>query len=72
MRKRSFEKLAHHLKPGHAYRRGSLVSHSTTIDRDLLRLVQKGLLEKVDAGLYYRPRASRYGGLPLEVGNSKD
>lgn len=64
MRKRSFEKLAHHLKPGHVYRRDSLVSHSTAIDRDLLRLVQKGLLEKVAAGLYYKPRTSRYGDLP--------
>ncbi len=38
---------------------GSLVPNILTHRWRLLRLVQKGLLEKVDAGLYYRPRASR-------------
>lgn len=66
MRTRSFEKLNHHLKPGQVYRRDSLLSYSTAIDRDLIRLVQEGLLEKIAAGLYYKPRTSRYGNLPPE------
>ncbi len=34
------------------------------IDRDLYKLVQQGLLEKIAAGLYYKPQTSRYGDLP--------
>lgn len=41
-----------------------MAMHSTAIDRDLMRLVQNGLLEKVAAGLYYKPQASRFGVLP--------
>ena len=61
---RSFEKLAHHLKPGHVYRRESLLLYSKAVDRDLMRLSLDGLLEKVAPGLYYVPKTSRFGHLP--------
>lgn len=64
MHTRSFEQLANHLQPGHVYRRDHLASYSKAIDRDLMRLVQEGLLEKIAAGLYYSQQASRFGHLP--------
>ncbi|PIQ42621.1 MAG: hypothetical protein COV52_02360 [Gammaproteobacteria bacterium CG11_big_fil_rev_8_21_14_0_20_46_22] len=66
---RSFEKLAHHLKSGHVYRREDLAPYSKAVDRDLMRLSVEGLLEKVAPGLYYAPKASRFGHLPP---NDKD
>ncbi|OGT29830.1 MAG: hypothetical protein A3E87_05735 [Gammaproteobacteria bacterium RIFCSPHIGHO2_12_FULL_35_23] len=61
---RSFEKVAHHLKPGHVYRRENLLPYSKAIDRDLMRLAVDGLLKKVAPGLYYTPKTSRFGHLP--------
>ena len=61
---RSSEKLAHHLKPGYVYRREDLLPYSKAIDRDLIRLVHEGLLEKVAPGLYFKPQSSRFGSLP--------
>ncbi|OGO93715.1 MAG: hypothetical protein A3F41_00900 [Coxiella sp. RIFCSPHIGHO2_12_FULL_44_14] len=66
MRPRSFEKLAHQLTPGHIYRRERLCTRSKAVDRDLMKLVKQGLLEKVAAGLYYVPKQSRFGKLPPE------
>ncbi|MEM9103599.1 MAG: hypothetical protein AAGB12_14910 [Pseudomonadota bacterium] len=63
MRTQSFEKLAHHLKSGHVYRREDLLAFSKAIDRDLSKLRHHGL-EKVGAGLYYYPAQSRFGRLP--------
>ncbi len=37
---------------------------STAVDRDLIILTEKGLVEKVGPGLYYRPIVSRFGTLP--------
>ena len=64
MRPRSFEKLAHQLTPGHVYRREGLCTRSKAVDRDLMKLINQGLLEKVAAGLYYAPKQSRFGKLP--------
>jgi len=64
MHTRSFEKVAHHLKPGHVYRRENLLTYSKAVDRDLVRLILEGLLEKVAPGLYYAPKVSRFGHLP--------
>ena len=61
---RSFEKLAHHLKPGHVYRREDLLPYSKAVDRDLMKLTDEGSLDKVAPGLYYAPKASRFGYLP--------
>ncbi|MEK6731568.1 MAG: DUF6088 family protein [Pseudomonadota bacterium] len=61
---RSFEKLAHHLKSGHVYRREDLLPYSKAVDRDLMRLALEDFLEKVAPGLYYAPKISRFGHLP--------
>lgn len=66
MRPRSFEKLANQLTPGQVYRRERLCTRSKAIDRDLMKLVTQGLLEKVASGLYYAPKQSRFGKLPPE------
>jgi len=60
----SYEKLYSLLESGHVYRREVLTSLSKAVDRDLMQLVQKGLLEKIAAGLYYKPAMSRFGPLP--------
>jgi len=66
MRLRSFEKLANQLTPGHVYRREKLYARSKAVDRDLMKLIKQGLLEKLAAGLYYAPKQSRFGKLPPE------
>lgn len=40
------------------------MAYSTAIDRDLAMLVNKGMLEKVAPGLYYKPVQSRFGPVP--------
>jgi hypothetical protein len=60
----TYEKLASHLKEGSVYRRDWLSKFSKAVDRDLMTLVKQGILEKVGAGLYYRPALSRFGVLP--------
>ncbi|HLX52316.1 MAG TPA: hypothetical protein VKR58_00145, partial [Aquella sp.] len=64
MNTKSYEKLASHFKTGHVYRRGFLSEFSNAVDRDLMKLVQKGVVEKVTAGVYYKPAKSRFGSLP--------
>ena len=49
------------LEPGKIYRREMLLPYSTAIDRTLKHQTQKGILEKVGAGLYYCPQKSRFG-----------
>lgn len=56
--------LVSHLKSGRVYRRESLLPFSKAIDRDLMALTTEGVLEKVAAGLYYKPLISRFGALP--------
>ena len=64
MQLRNFERLANQLKPGHVYRREDLLEYTTAVDRDLAKLTEKGSLEKLAYGLYYKPKKSRYGYLP--------
>ena len=53
--------LERFLEPGKVYRREMLLPYSTAIDRTLKYQVQKEILEKVGAGLYYYPQKSRFG-----------
>ena len=64
MNTRSYDNLSNNLKPGRVYRRDMLLSYSKAVDRDLLRLLKKSEIEKVGAGLYYKPKTSRFGDLP--------
>ena len=59
-----YQKVISHLEAGKVYRRETLLSLSKAIDRDLAILIDKGKLEKVATGLYYKPKISRYGALP--------
>src|SRR5688572_29733901 len=56
--------LVSHLKSGRVYRREALLPFSKAVDRDLMDLTTEGVLEKVAAGLYYKPATSRFGSLP--------
>lgn len=60
----SYSKLDAQLEMGHVYRRDTLVPFSKAVDRDLIILTSKGILEKIGAGLYYKPEVSRFGVLP--------
>ena len=64
MNTKSYENLASHLRAGRVYRRDELLSFSKALDRDLSLLTSKGVLEKVGAGLYYKPAKSLFGVLP--------
>jgi len=61
MSKISIEK---HLKRGEVYRRQDLEKFSSSIDRELKQLVDKGILEKLYRGLYYYPKISAFGKTP--------
>lgn len=60
----SYNKLDAQLEMGHVYRRDALLSFSKAVDRDLIILTNKGILEKIGSGLYYKPEVSRFGLLP--------
>lgn len=53
-----------HMKSGVVYRRVGLLSYSSNLDRDLMTLVDQKKLKKPAPGLYYKPKASRFGLLP--------
>ena len=57
--------LADQLQTGRVYRRMDLAHHSKSIDRHLNQLLSIGMLKKLARGLYYAPRHSRFGPLPL-------
>ncbi|MCX7090419.1 MAG: DUF6088 family protein [Legionellales bacterium] len=52
------------MKSGVVYRRVSLLPYSNNLDRDLSILVDQKKLKKSAPGLYYKPKASRFGLLP--------
>ena len=58
--------LKKHLRPGRSYRRADLVPWSKSVDRDLQTLVQQGFLKKLKTGMYYRPKQSAFGEVPVD------
>lgn len=48
----------------HAYRRTDLARWSTSIDRDLKKLVESGVLKKLSGGLYAAPKETAFGPAP--------
>ncbi len=56
--------LRQHIKQGQVYRRSDLEYYSTSIDRHLAQLVSEGTLVKLNQGLYYSPRQSKFGMVP--------
>lgn len=59
--------LKRKLKPGQVYRRADLEKWSTSVDRDLAKLVAEGILHKISRGLYEYPKKSRFGILPPDT-----
>jgi hypothetical protein len=49
---------------GRVYRRQELAQFSAAIDRDLKALLRAGLVMKLAAGMYYRPRRNAFGIAP--------
>ena len=58
------ELLRQHIKQGEVYRRSDLEYYSTAIDRHLATLTKDGTLEKLNQGLYYAPKQSKFGAVP--------
>lgn len=56
--------LRQHIKPGEVYRRSDLEYYSTAIDRHLAQLTKVGTLVKLNQGLYYAPKQSKFGIVP--------
>lgn len=56
--------LLQHIKQGEVYRRSDLEYYSTAIDRHLAELTKKGTLIKLNQGLYYAPKESKFGVVP--------
>jgi hypothetical protein len=56
--------LRQHIKPGEVYRRSDLEYYSTAIDRHLAQLTNDGTLIKLNQGLYYAPKQSKFGVVP--------
>lgn len=64
MKVKTYQKLYEQMTAGKVYRREELVSFSPAVDRELKALVKSGLVRKPAAGLYYRPKKSKWGELP--------
>ena len=58
------ELLRKHIKQGEVYRRSDLEYYSTAIDRHLATLIKDGTLVKLNQGLYYAPKQSKFGVVP--------
>ena len=56
--------LLQNIHPGEVYRRSDLEYYSTAIDRHLAQLTDDGILVKVNHGLYYAPKKSKFGVVP--------
>ena len=63
MRVKKAQKLLAKMEEGHVYRREELVAFSRSVDRELGQLCSQGQVRKAAAGLYYKPKPSRFGGL---------
>jgi hypothetical protein len=64
VRMTKLDELRKHLKPGQAYRRAELARWSTSVDRDIKKLVESGLLKKLSGGLYAYPKETAFGPAP--------
>ena len=56
--------LREHINQGEVYRRSDLEYYSTAIDRHLAQLTKDGTLIKLNQGLYYSPKQSKFGAVP--------
>lgn len=56
--------LSQHIKQGEVYRRSDLEYYSSAIDRHLAQLTKEGTLIKLNQGLYFAPKPSKFGAVP--------
>lgn len=61
---RQLELLKEKLQTGEVYRRSDVAKWSKSVDRDLQKLVDEGVLEKLSQGMYYVPAKSVFGNTP--------
>ncbi len=60
------DQLKKHLSPGRVYRRADLAQWSKSVDRHARELVDQGVLEKLQNGMYYCPKTSVFGPVPAD------
>jgi len=60
------DQLKRHLHPGRVYRRADLAQWSKSVDRHARELIDQGMLQKLQNGLYYYPKASVFGQVPAD------
>ena len=60
------EQLKGYLHPGRVYRRAELAQWSKSVDRHARELVDQGILQKLQNGLYYYPKHSAFGQVPAD------
>ena len=60
------EQLKGYLHPGRVYRRAELAQWSKSVDRHARELVDQGVLQKLQNGLYYYPKHSAFGQVPAD------
>ena len=58
--------LLNHIAQGKVYRRSDLEFYSSAIDRHLAQLTKQGTLIKLNQGLYYAPKSSKFGVVPAD------
>lgn len=58
--------LLNHISQGKVYRRSDLEFYSSAIDRHLAQLTKQGTLIKLNQGLYYAPKSSKFGVVPAD------
>lgn len=56
--------LDKHVRAGKVYRREDLLPYSSSVDRELQRLVAAGTLRKLAQGLYCKPKKNVFGEVP--------
>lgn len=69
MKEAAVQRLKQKLRPGEVYRRADFEEWSTSVDRHLDTLTKDGTLKKLNAGLYYAPKLTRFGPVPPEDQN---
>lgn len=62
----TLNKVKKHLRPGQVYRRADIAQWTNAVDRHLRQLVDDGTLTKLSRGLYYFPKKTAFGNVPVD------
>ena len=66
MKERRSHEMLKAMKPGTVYRQAELKEGWPNASHDLKALLEEGEVRKVSAGLYYRPKKTKYGSIAPE------